>query len=118
MMETETRLTGDLALTCTRDAVVCGLGTVSRAVSTRGSVQVLSGTELRAEADGLHLAATDMELSLRTTVAAEVTGEGAVVVPGRVLTDLARLLPAEQVGSTFAAQDAAVVVRSGSDSSR
>ena len=118
MMETETRLTGDLALTCTRDALVFGLGIVSRAVSTRGSVQVLSGIELRAEADGLHLAATDMELSLRTTVAAEVTGEGAVVVPGRVLTDLARLLPAEQVEITFAEQDAAVVIRSGSYSSR
>lgn len=117
-METETRLTSDLSLTCARDALVSGLGIVSRAVSARGSVQVLSGIELRAEADGLHLAATDMELSLRTTVAAEVTGEGAVVVPGRVLTDLARLLPAQEVEITFAQTEAAVVIRSGSYASR
>ena len=42
----------------------------------------------------LELAATDMELSLRTTLAAQVEGDSAVVVPGKLLVDLARLLPA------------------------
>jgi DNA polymerase III subunit beta len=41
----------------------------------------------------LRVAATDMELSLRTSLDAEVEGEGSVVVPGRLFVDLARLLP-------------------------
>ena len=70
-METDTRLTGELALTCARDDLSAGLGVVTRALSTRGSVQVLSGVELRAEGGTLRLAATDMELSLRASLPAE-----------------------------------------------
>jgi DNA polymerase-3 subunit beta len=52
---------------------------------------------LRAGGGSLHLAATDMELSLRTSVEADVGEDGAVVVPGRLLVDLVRLLPMAEV---------------------
>jgi DNA polymerase-3 subunit beta len=45
----------------------------------------------------LELAATDMEVSLRLSVEAQVEGDGAVVAPGRLLVDLARLLPDSEV---------------------
>ena len=48
-METETRISTELLATCSRDDLAAGLGVVTRAVSTRGAVQVLSGVELRAE---------------------------------------------------------------------
>ncbi len=86
-----------MKITVARDELVAKLGVVSRAVSSRGTVQVLSGILLSAESGVLSLAATDMELSLRTTLAAQVEGDGAVVVPGRLLVDLARLLPASEV---------------------
>lgn len=57
-----------LKITVSRDELVAKLGVVSRAVSSRGTVQVLSGILLSAEAGTLSLAATDMELSLRTTL--------------------------------------------------
>ena len=117
-METETRLTGELLVTCAREDLSAGLGVVTRAVSTRGAVQVLSGIELRAEGGSLQLAATDMELSLRTVVPAKIESEGAVVVPGRLLTDLVRLLPADEVELAFAPQDGALTIRSGPHSSR
>src|ERR671935_2329822 len=86
-----------MKVVCSRDELAQKLGVVARAVSTRPSVQILSGVLLRAENGRLHLAATDMELSLRSSVDAQVDGEGAVVVPGRLLVDLARLLPEEEV---------------------
>ena len=46
----------------------------SRAVSSRGAVQVLGGVLLRAADGRLELEATDMELSLRTTVAGDGRG--------------------------------------------
>jgi len=52
---------------------------------------------LRGEDSHLQLAATDMELSLRLSVDAQVEGQGAVVAPGRLLVDLARLLPDSEV---------------------
>src|ERR671932_378472 len=86
-----------MKITCERDELVGKLSVVARAVSTRTSVQILSGVLLLAEAGELHLSATDMELSLRTTLHAEVQGEGAVVVPGRLFLDIARGLPAPEV---------------------
>jgi DNA polymerase III beta subunit, N-terminal domain len=59
------------------------LGVVARAVSTRTAVQILAGVLLHAERGWLQLAATDMQLSLRSSLDADVDGEGAVVVPGR-----------------------------------
>src|SRR5215210_3696154 len=97
MMETDVMIGTGMKLTCSREDLVAKLAIVSRAVSTRSSVQILAGILLRAEGGELRLAATDMELSLRTSVDAQVEDEGSVVVPGRLLLDLARLLPADDV---------------------
>jgi DNA polymerase-3 subunit beta len=120
MMETDiapgVTVSSDLRLTCDRDAFVAQLGIVSRAVSTRSTVQVLSGVRLTGSKRGLELAATDMELSLRTTVDATVASEGAVVVPGKLLSDLSRLLPPGEV--SLEAADGSLTVTSGSYTSK
>jgi DNA polymerase III subunit beta len=103
-----------MKVVCQRDELTQRLGVVSRAVSTRASVQILSGVLLRAEAGRLHLAATDMELSLRSSLEAQVDGEGAVVVPGRLLVELARLLPAAEVTIEHRPDEGVVHVTSGS----
>jgi len=107
-----------MKIRCTRDELVAKLGVVSRAVSTRGAVQVLSGILVSAAADGLTLAATDMELSLRTTLEAEVEGEGAVVIPGKLLVDLARLLPENDVTIQYRPDEGVAKIASGSASYR
>jgi len=84
-------------VTCSKDELTRALSVVGRAVSTRATVQVLGGVLLRAGDGQVELAATDMELSLRLSVDAQVEGEGAVVAPGRLLVDLARLLPDNEV---------------------
>jgi DNA polymerase-3 subunit beta len=101
-----------------RDELVAKLGIVSRAVSTRGTVQVLSGILLAADAGTITLAATDMELSLRTTLDAQVDGEGAVVIPGKPLVDLARLLPESEVAIEYRPEEGTVQIVSGAYSSR
>jgi DNA polymerase-3 subunit beta len=117
-METEIMVGTGLKLTCSRDEFVAKLGVVSRAVSTRSSVQVLAGVLLRAEGGELQLAATDMELSLRTSLDAQVEGEGSVVVPGRLLVDLARLLPDADVQLEHRAEEGVVQLVCGSASYR
>jgi DNA polymerase III subunit beta len=107
-----------MKISCTRDELVAKLGIVSRAVSARGAVQVLSGILLSADERGLTLAATDMELSLRTTLEAEVEGEGAVVIPGKLLVDLARLLPENAVTIEYRPEEGVAQVVSGSASYR
>src|ERR671939_1397526 len=98
MLEAETVVSsGTMKVSCTRAELTQKLGVVSRGVSTRTAVQILGGILLQAEHDRLTLAATDMELSLRASLDAQVEGDGAVVVPGRLLLDLARLLPESEV---------------------
>jgi DNA polymerase-3 subunit beta len=107
-----------MKISCTRDELVAKLGIVSRAVSARGAVQVLSGILLSADEGGLTLAATDMELSLRTTLEAEVEGEGAVVIPGKLLVDLARLLPENDVTIEYRPDEGVAQIVSGTASYR
>src|SRR5437763_8030861 len=108
-----------MKVVCRRDELSQKLAVVSRAVSMRASVQILSGVLLRAEAGRLNLAATDMELSLRSSLEAQVDGDGAVVVPGRLLVDLVRLLPAEEVTIEHRADEGVVhIVRGASSASR
>jgi DNA polymerase III subunit beta len=106
-----------MKVVCSRDELAQKLAIVARAVSTRASVQILSGVLLRAENGRLHLAATDMELSLRSSLDAQVEGEGAVVVPGRLLVDLVRLLPADDVTFEHRAEEGVVHVTCGPSSS-
>jgi DNA polymerase-3 subunit beta len=105
-----------MKVVCQRDELSQKLGVVSRAVSSRASVQILSGVLLRAEGGRLNLAATDMELSLRSSLDAQVGGEGAVVVPGRLLVDLVRLLPAQEVTIEHRTDEGVVHVASGASS--
>jgi DNA polymerase III subunit beta len=117
-MNTEIAATTELHATCSRDELAAALGTVSRGLSSRGAVQVLNGILLRGEDEKLTLAATDMEISLRAAIGGDISGDGAVVVPGRLLTDLTRLLPDETVTLTHEEGDGVLVVTSGSHSSR
>src|SRR5918912_407053 len=107
-----------MKLTCEREELAQKLGVVARAVSTRSSVQILSGVLLRAEDGTLQLSATDMELSLRTSVEAQVDGEGAAVVPGRLLVDIVRLLPDREVTLEHRAEEGVVRIDSGGASYR
>src|SRR5256884_1859670 len=109
---------GTLKLACSRDELLRGLGIVSRGVSTRTTVQILSGILLHAAEGKLELAATDMEVSLRTAVGAKVETEGWVVVPGRLLLGLARLLPESEVPVEPKQEEATVEVRCGPASYR
>ena len=116
MIESDTAVGTGLRITCTKEELVQGLSIVARAVSNRTAIQILSGVLLEAHGDELRLAATDMELSLRASVSARVEGDGAVVLPGRTLVDIARLLPADDVTIEHRASESVVHVGSGSAS--
>ncbi|HVM16107.1 MAG TPA: DNA polymerase III subunit beta [Gaiellaceae bacterium] len=118
MIDTDIAVGSGMKLTCSRDELAEKLAVVARAVSTRTAVQVLLGVMLRAEGGQLHLAATDMELSLRASLDADVEDEGAAVVAGRLLVDLAKLLPAGQVTIEHRAEEGVVRVECGAASYR
>jgi DNA polymerase III subunit beta len=73
------------------------LQTATRVASTRSAVQALSGVMIAAEDGATELRATDMEVGLRMPLNAEVARPGSVVLPARLLLDVARSLSAQQL---------------------
>jgi DNA polymerase III subunit beta len=105
-----------LKLTTKRDELVSKLSIVSRAVSTRAATQALSGILVNADADDVLLAATDGEMGLRTALKASVEGGGAALLPGRLLSELARSLGDESVEIELRESERDVEIRSGGSS--
>jgi DNA polymerase III subunit beta len=113
MIEVNVETGTGLKLTCERDEFVRQLSVVSRALSLRSTVQILSGILLESAGERLVLAATDMELSLQSSLQAGVDEPGKVVIPGRLLADLARLLPNEEVAIAHRSEEGVVEVTCG-----
>jgi DNA polymerase III subunit beta len=80
-----------------REALLTQLQTVTRVASTRSAIQALSGVQIVASGSTSELRATDMDVSLRVPLQAEVIREGVVVLPARLLLEVTRALPAPQV---------------------
>src|SRR6188472_3066537 len=118
MIDSETVLADLLKLRVSQEALVERLALVARAVSTRTPLLVLAGIRLRLENGTLEVAATDMELSLRTSLEADVDGEGEVVVPGRLLLDIVRSLPASDVSIEQHSDESVLLIEAGSASYR
>src|ERR1043166_7467980 len=114
MIDSEIVVGTGLRITVAQDELAARLAIVARGVLSRTAVLVLGGIQLRAEAGQLHLAATDMELSLRASLDAQVADEGTVVVPGRLLLDIARSLPDADVVIEHRPEEAIVAVTAGS----
>lgn len=96
-----------------REELVSKLSIVSRALSTRTTTQALSGILLTATEDGVALSATDGEMGLRTGVGAEVGAAGSVLLPGRLLADIARSLSGSNVEIELREAERDVEIRSG-----
>ena len=117
-MTVDAVLAPPVKISCSRDELVRVLGLVGRAVSTRGSVQILGGLLLRVDEAKVLVAATDMEMSLRVHAEATVEGGGSVVVPGRLLVDIVRLLPAGDVTLEYDAEERTLQITCASASYR
>jgi DNA polymerase-3 subunit beta len=117
-MNVDTATASDLRISTSRDELATTLGVVARGLSSRGAVQVLTGILLEVVDGRLVLAATDMELSLRASLTGNVAGDGAVVVPGRLLADLVRLLPDDRVTLAYTQGEGVLAISSGSYASR
>ncbi|MFI6793636.1 DNA polymerase III subunit beta [Nonomuraea sp. NPDC050383] len=65
----------------------------ARALPTRPPIPVLAGLMLAAHDDQLDVSAFDYDMSMRATIPADVAEPGLIVLPGRVLTEIAKALP-------------------------
>lgn len=82
-----------MKLVTSKQALVDCLGIVTKAVSSRSSIQVLSGVLIDAGDEMIVVSATDMEISIRASLPGKVERPGSLVLPARIAGEIARSLP-------------------------
>jgi DNA polymerase III subunit beta len=101
-----------------RDRFLAELGVAVRGVSVRSAIQTLSGIMLVAQDGGVELQSTDMELGIRVRLDAPTEREGSALVPGRLLLDVVRSLPGDDLTLEARGSEGDVELSSGSASFR
>ena len=81
----------------TKEKILEGLQRVQNIVSARTTLPILSNVLLQAGKDGLSLTTTDLDVSVRCVVAAEVSKPGATTLPARKLFTILKEVPAEEI---------------------
>jgi DNA polymerase-3 subunit beta len=84
-------------LSCLQENLAKGISIVSRVVSTRAVLPVLSNILLATEEGRLKLAATDLSTSITCWIGAKVEEDGEITIPARLLSDFVSTLPPAQI---------------------
>jgi DNA polymerase III subunit beta len=90
-----------MRVTVLQENLARGLSIVSRAVSPRSTLPVLSNILIATDEGRLRLSATNLELGITCWIAARIDEEGSTTVPARTLGDLVNTLPGDQVQLTL-----------------
>lgn len=80
-----------------RDDLADVLARANRAVGTRTALPVLQGLLCEVTGSTLRVTGTDLDMTVRTQAEVEVMEEGRSVIPGRLLSEAVRKMPAGQV---------------------
>ena len=103
-----------MKVTLERAALLKSLGHVHRVVERRTTIPILSNALLQAEGRSLFLKATDLDLEITETVAADVAQSGATTLPAHVLYEIVRKLPdGAQVSLEGGGDNGQLILRSG-----
>lgn len=93
----------------TRSSLHSALQTVSRAVSGKSTLPILSNLHLLAEEGGVTFTATDLEIGIRATCAATVQEPGVITVPAKHTSELVSALGEGDVRLSVDDRNTAVV---------
>jgi DNA polymerase-3 subunit beta len=102
-----------MKVTVLQENLARGLGIVSRAVSPRSTLPVLSNVLIATDEGRLRLSATNLEMGITCWITARIEEEGSVTIPARTFVDLVNALPGEQVALNLDIQTQTLNVRSG-----
>ncbi len=96
-----------------RDIMTAAINDVSKAVSSRTTIPILTGIKISSHSEGITLTASDSDISIEYSIPMEENGDlyvdikqhGNIVLPARYLNDIVRRLPGEfvelEVGDRF-----------------
>ena len=103
-----------MKVTVERAELLKSLGHVHRVVERRNTIPILANVLMRAEKSALNLKATDLDLEVIETIAAEVAPGGSTTVPAHMFYEIVRKLPeGSQVVLEASGDRAMMAIRAG-----
>lgn len=94
---------------CERDTLAEAIGTAQRAIAVRsGALPVLSGVHVTAENGAVELVGSDLDLTIRVSIPAQVDEPGQAVVPAKLFDGLTTRLKAGTVTFEVEGDDARI----------
>ncbi len=86
-----------MKFTITRQNLHNGLAAVSASIPSKTTLPVLSNILFETEEDGVWMSGTDLDVSVRVKVPAEIHEAGSLTAPGKKLQEITRELPSQPV---------------------
>ena len=103
-----------MKVTVERAELLKSLGHVHRVVERRNTIPILANVLVRAEKSALSLKATDLDLEVIESIAADVAPAGSTTVPAHMFYDIVRKLPeGSQVVLESSTDRAVLAIRAG-----
>ena len=103
-----------MKFTCTKNELVQAVQIVSKAVSSKPQMPILSGIYLNAYGNTIELQATDYEIGITCKIDAEIEEPGTIVLSGRYFQEVVRRLPGETIELEFDRNEQTVKITSNS----
>lgn len=94
-----------MKITVQRDKLSNAVSHVSKAVSSRTTIPILTGIKIKADEEGLTLTASDSDVSIEVQIPLEEADEwgvtvhqaGNIVLPARIFSEIVRKLPSSEI---------------------
>src|SRR3954462_1556201 len=86
-----------MRFTISREKLQEGLAAVTASIPAKTTLPVLANIMVEATEKGIRLSGTDLDIAVTTEVAADVETTGAITIPAKKLTEIARELPPSPV---------------------
>ena len=86
-----------MRFTIAREKLQEGLNAVAASIPAKTTLPVLANILVETTERGIRLSGTDLDIAVSTEVAADVESQGAITIPAKKLTEIARELPPSPV---------------------
>jgi len=86
-----------MKIVCEKNDFLAGISTTQKALSSRTTIPSLEGVMIEAVRENIVFTATDLILTIESTIQADVVLDGRVLLPGRLLSEIIRKMPDGQI---------------------
>ncbi|HHW28533.1 MAG TPA: DNA polymerase III subunit beta [Syntrophomonadaceae bacterium] len=107
-----------MKIICQKNELAAALTSLCRIIPNRTNLPILNGCLCEAREQTLTLQCTDLEITMKIIISAQVEEEGSTVVLARYLSDLVKKLPGEEVVLSWSEEDSLLDINYGASSSK